>query len=713
MPGVEGQTGPPLATAAHARARTVRLFAQLRRSLLFKITLATGAVWAIAAFPLLLGQAPWPWFGAFRLIFTVALFLLLVRVVLLLAAETLWLLRNRLILAYVFMGVVPVLLIAGMLGIGAYMFYGQYAAYLLVNELNQRTRNVGAVNTLTLRELDRNPNRVGDAASLAHYYASYYFPHFGGVRTYAYDAAGKPLSRPARRFGPLGGWLKPSFRGLIATRQGYAMAGFGESKSKQPEQVLTWYVIERHMIGAMARPVGQVSIGQSGFVSFVNVGNASETGPAPVLRSTAPLPPATSVFDIKITSLAFIPVTDWTTGQQRMVIATITTRPSILNDELFATFQQSGQSPSQASRWPLVVMAVIGVGFLIIEVFSFVAGVRLTRSITGAVNDLYIGTEHVNRGQFEHRIPVRSRDQLAALEISFNNMTASIQRLLEEQRQKQRLESELNIAHEVQAQLFPRTPPQVAGLEIAGRCLPARVVSGDYFDFVQLSPTRVSLALGDISGKGISAALLMATIVAAVRAYRPSASERMVRAAAAGGGSGNHGEEPEAGPAMLLERLNQQLYHSTPPEKYATIFYADYDANTRMLRYSNAGHLPPALLGRGGVRRLDRGGMVAGLFENVQFEESVVEMAPGDLLAAWSDGITEPENEYGVEFGEARLLQILESHRARPLSEILQSVLAAVREWSGAAEQADDITLILARVGSSTPDMASVPADAF
>jgi sigma-B regulation protein RsbU (phosphoserine phosphatase) len=698
MPGVEGQTGPPLATAAHARARTTRLLAQLRRSLLFKITLATGAVWALAALPLLLGQPPWPWFGLFRIVFTVALFLLLVRVALLLTAETLWLLRNRLILAYVFMGVVPVLLIAGMLGIGAYMFYGQYAAYLLVNELNQRTHSVGAVNTLTLRELELHPNRAGDAAGLAHYYASYYFPRYGGVRTYAYDAAGKPLSEPARRFGPLMGWVKHPFLGLIATANGYAIAGFGESKSKQPEQVLTWYPVARRMLDAMARPVGEVSIGQSGFVNFANVGNASETGKAPVLQSAAPLRPASSYFDIKITSLAFVPVTDWATGGQKTVIATITTRPSLLNDELFASFQQGRQSPSPASRWPLVVLEVIGVGFLIIEVFSFIAGVRLTRSITGAVNDLYVGTEHINRGQFEHRIPVRSRDQLAALEISFNNMTASIQRLLEEQRQKQRLESELNIAHEVQAQLFPRTPPRVPGLEIAGRCLPARVVSGDYFDFVQLSPTRVSLALGDISGKGISAALLMATIVSAVRAYQPSASERLVRAAAAGGGHGDGQGEPDAGPAQLLERLNQQLYHSTPPEKYATIFYAAYDADARQLRYSNAGHLPPALFGATGVRRLDRGGMVAGLFENVQFEESVVALEAGDLLAAWSDGITEPENEYGVEFGEARLLQLIESHRGRPLNEILHTVLAAVREWSGAEEQADDITLILARV---------------
>ncbi|MGH9480063.1 MAG: PP2C family protein-serine/threonine phosphatase, partial [Terriglobales bacterium] len=588
------------------------------------------------------------------------------------------------------------------------------AAFLLVTDLNLRTKNVGAVNTLTVRELERNPSRADDAAGLSAYYASYYFPRgFGGVRTYFFDANGQPETSASRRFGPLSPWLVKSdprgegFVGLIATRTGYAVASYGSTSGAKPERVLTLYRLGRTNLDSLAKAEGQVSLGRSGYVDLDSSGAAAAGQAPPALASTRPLPAASSLFDIHITSLAFIPVTEWATGKGRTVLATINTRPSLLNDQLFASFQSSSDAPLQVTRWPLLLLGVIAVGFLIIETFAFFAGVRLTRTITGTVNDLYVGTEHVNRGDFDHRISVRTRDQLAALAISFNNMTGSIQRLLVEQRQKQQLEGELSIAHEVQTQLFPRLPPVAAGLEIQGRCLPARVVSGDYYDFQQLSPDRVCLALGDISGKGISAALLMATIVAAVRAYQPGTAELALPAAAGGGGAAGHADgngdgNGDGDPARLIARLNRQLYFSTPPEKYATLFYAIYDRQRRELRYTNAGHLPPVVLGAHGRRRLDRGGMVVGLFEEASFEDSVIALEPGDLLAAWSDGVTEPENEYGVEFGEARLLQILEANRQRPLSDIISNVLSAVAEWTatgtdGAGEQADDITLLLAR----------------
>lgn len=698
MAPTENPTGPPQATAAHARARTARLFLQLRQSLLFKATLGIGALWLITGLPLLLGHAPWPWFGLLRVAFSIALFLLLVRVVRLLATETLWLLRNRLILAYVFMGVVPVVLIGAMLAIGAYMFYGQYAAFLLVNQLSQRTRNVGAVNTLTVRELDRHPERASDGPSLSSYYASYYFPRgFGRVHSYFYNDAGQPDSAAAKDLGRLGAWLKDGFLGLVALPQGYAIASFGDTAGGPggvgKQRVLTLYGLNSANLDAIAESLGQISLGELGTGADTQVIPAG----APGLASLQPLRPRSSLFDIQITSWAFIPITDWRTGAQGDAIATINTRPSLLNDQLFSSLP-SDRSPL-AARWPLYLMGAIAVGFLIIEAFSLVAGIRLTRTITSAVNDLYVGTEHVNRGNFEHRIPVRTRDQLAALEISFNTMTSSIEHLLLSQREKQKLENELTIAHEVQAQLFPRVPPRVQGFEVLGRCLPARVVSGDYFDFLQLSPTRVSLALGDISGKGISAALLMATIVAAVRAYQPSLADMAVAAVAGSTARPRTAvAEDEADPALLLQRLNNQIFHSTPPEKYATMFYAVYDGERRELRYTNAGHLPPVVVGDGGPRRLEQGGMVVGLFENVTFDVGVVKLEPGDLLAAWSDGITEPENEYGVEFGEPRLIQLLEANRRRPLPEIMATVLGGVHDWSGTAEQADDITLMLARV---------------
>ncbi|HEY7839694.1 MAG TPA: SpoIIE family protein phosphatase [Terriglobales bacterium] len=711
-------SGPPLATAAHARARTARLFGRLWHSVLFKITAVCGVLALATGLPVAWGGAPLAWFGPFRIAFSVAIFALLARVVYLLASETLWLLRNRLILAYVFMGVVPVVLIGGMLAIGAYMFYGQYAAFLLLSSLNDRTHNVGAVNNLTLRELALHPERLSEGQNLSSYYASYYFPRgYGGVRSFFYSSAGQPASPDARYFSGLRAWMttaRDGFTGLVAMPHGYDIASVGSSAGSgggaQDVRVVTLYPLNQHNLDTLAAPLGRITLGQSGFVHVAVRPplDADSVGPAPILTSSAPLRAAHSLLDIKIATFAFLPVTDWQTGKQLTVVADIDTRPTLLNDILFTSLSSSNSG--DGVRWPLLLLAVIAGVFLIIEAFSLVAGIRLTRTITGAVNDLYVGTEHVNRGDFNHRIPVRTRDQLAALEISFNTMTASIGRLLQEQRQKQRLESELTIAHEVQAQLFPHVPPRMAGLEIAGRCLPARVVSGDYYDFVQLSPTAISLALGDISGKGISAALLMATIVSAMRAYQPRQIDAAVSAAASGTDSvptpaaaspdppSALADDPTPDPAVLLTRLNHQLFHSTPPEKYATMFYAVYDGARRELRYTNAGHLPPAVIGAHGTRRLERGGLVVGLFEDVSFDSGTVQLEAGDLLAIWSDGITEPENEYGVEFGEARLLQLLQHNRQRPLHAILTEVLAAVHDWSGAQEQSDDITLVLARV---------------
>jgi len=153
----------------------------------------------------------------------------------------------------------------------------------------------------------------------------------------------------------------------------------------------------------------------------------------------------------------------------------------------------------------------------------------------------------------------------------------------------------------------------------------------------------------------------------------------------------------EFSPALLVGLLNQQLYRSTPAEKYATLFLSNYDGNSRRLTYTNAGHLPPVLIGHdGSVRRLDCGGTVVGLFGDLSFEESTVELHQGDLFLAFSDGITEPENDFG-EFGEERLIDLVRDHCHQPLPRITEIVTAAVDDWIGGREQPDDLTLVLAR----------------
>jgi sigma-B regulation protein RsbU (phosphoserine phosphatase) len=395
------------------------------------------------------------------------------------------------------------------------------------------------------------------------------------------------------------------------------------------------------------------------------------------------------------------PATDWTKGEKSRALVRVTTRPSVLNRRVFTDLGEVGSAV-------LILLSVVAIAFAIIELVALVIGVRLTRTITGSVGALYRATQHINRGDLAHRIRVQSNDQLASLEKSFNSMSESLERLLEEQKEKQRLENELAIAQEVQAQLFPRDPKSVESLELHGVCKPARTVSGDYYDFISLGEERVGIAVGDISGKGISAALLMATIHSAVRVFElgamPERGELVAAGAAAVAAASvqaprwSVATEHLESPAEVLALLNRHLYHSTPPEKYATLFLGIYDGESRKFIYSNGGHLPPFVIHDSGeVRKLETGGLVIGLFPEIVLEEEEVRLAPGDVFVAFSDGVTEPENEFG-EFGEERLLDLLRSNRHLSLERISDIVMAAVQDWIGENEQPDDVTLVLARV---------------
>jgi sigma-B regulation protein RsbU (phosphoserine phosphatase) len=278
------------------------------------------------------------------------------------------------------------------------------------------------------------------------------------------------------------------------------------------------------------------------------------------------------------------------------------------------------------------------------------------------------------------------RDQLAALGESFNSMMQSVSTLIEEQRQRQKLENELSIAQEVQRQLFPHTLPKLHGIEIEAICRPARVVSGDYYDFIRISPTRLAIAVADISGKGMSAALLMANVQAALRSdvlrYR-------------NGQPGIRQEQIDT--AEIVSHLNLHLFRNTSDERYATVFFGVYDTVTRQLHYTNAGHLPPIYISGGKVRRLETGGMVVGLFNDVPFEQGAVEIEHGGMLVAYSDGLIEPENVYGEEFGTERLIEVAARNKDQSSHAIAEAMIRASEEWSGSPEQADDMTLIVMR----------------
>src|SRR5271165_1406797 len=242
---------------------------------------------------------------------------------------------------------------------------------------------------------------------------------------------------------------------------------------------------------------------------------------------------------------------------------------------------------------------------------------------------------------------------------------------------ERRAARELEIAKQVQARLFPQLQPQLRTVEYAGICLQARQVGGDYFDFLNLGPQRLGLIIGDVSGKGIAAALLMANLQASLRSQSALAFE-----------------QPEA----MLRSVNRLFFDNTGDSSYASLFFAEYDDATRRLRYANCGHLSGLLLrSDGNLERLDSTGTLLGLFEEWECSMREQELFPGDVLALYTDGITEASSGLGEEFGERCLVEALRQHRQLSCQALLTAIVDEVRRFSP-QEQHDDITAIIAKV---------------
>ncbi len=235
----------------------------------------------------------------------------------------------------------------------------------------------------------------------------------------------------------------------------------------------------------------------------------------------------------------------------------------------------------------------------------------------------------------------------------------------------------MEIARQVQRQLFPQRLVELKTLEYAGACNQARSVGGDYYDFVELGPGRVGLVLADVAGKGMSAALLMANLQASIRSRYSVSSEYL---------------------PQLLHSVNLLFYENTEPGGYATLFIGAYDDVSRRLLYANCGHNPPLVLHQdGSVERLAATATVLGVFAEWQCSTSEVTLTPGDLLVLYSDGITEARNDHEEEFGEARLRQVLQANRNLRAADLLKKLLEDVNQFS-AGKQSDDMTTIVARV---------------
>jgi serine phosphatase RsbU (regulator of sigma subunit)/catechol 2,3-dioxygenase-like lactoylglutathione lyase family enzyme len=249
----------------------------------------------------------------------------------------------------------------------------------------------------------------------------------------------------------------------------------------------------------------------------------------------------------------------------------------------------------------------------------------------------------------------------------------------EREERERRAAHEMAIAKQVQARLFPQRLPEVPTLNYSGLCIQARQVGGDYYDFLDLGPGKLGLVVGDVAGKGIAAALLMANLQGNLRSQHGVALDDL---------------------RGLLQSVNQLFYDNTPDASYATLFFGQYLSGVRRLRYVNSGHLPPLLIrGRGGVERLEPTATVLGIFRDWESDVAEVGLEPGDTLVIYTDGITEATNAIGEEFGQSRLSAVLCEHADLQPADLVRTVIDAIGEFAG-EDQQDDLTLVVARCRS-------------
>src|ERR1035438_8464361 len=650
--------------------------------------------------------------------------------------QLMWRLRNRLIVTYVFIGVIPIVLLVMMGILAGYLFGGQFATYVAMSDLQSELRHLESANrslAMQFRSLARS-EKLNE--QLAAEISSASDENFHNRVVSVWDGD-KPFvlssGRPAPGIEPvhISAAIQGDFAGFVVDGKRLHLRVVKHVEAGPHHLTVVSNVpVTPQLLRMATSQLGSVTVlppdedtkpeadtaqdsstgtpksspsSKKDAIAF-QAGNANQTvtlsGDMSSRVEAGRVPPPTNRFDVHIPFATRFSAIDWHTGKSMTGLILVDTRPSMLYATLFNALGDKAE---------IFLDGLVGIAifFGLIELIALFIGMRLSRSITKSVSELYVATQHVNSGDLAYRIKVRTQDQMAALEQSFNSMTHSLSNLMKEQKEKQRLEGELAIAHEVQTLLFPADLSGLTTLEVHGVCRPARTVSGDYYDFIPMREDKLVLAVGDISGKGISAALLMATVHAFVRAYSLEPERTLASVALdvgpprnsilpmyyRGDGSG----DSELAPGLLMATLNYQLYRSTPPEKYATMFLGCYDAASRSLTYSNAGHLPPLVLSNSGqVRRLATSGTVVGLFDGMSYDESTIGMEPGDMFVAYSDGVTEPENEFG-EFGEERLIELIQRHRDQPLARISEIVTGAVTDWIAGGEQPDDVTLVLAR----------------
>ena len=357
---------------------------------------------------------------------------------------------------------------------------------------------------------------------------------------------------------------------------------------------------------------------------------------------------------------------------KQTILLTIQVNISTILRELF----------SEKNPLSLVVMITLfslAALMFFLETFVLIFGVRITTGITSAVKTLHRGTRRIAEGDLDTKIIIPSEDELGDLATSFNAMAGAVKKGREEAIERERLERELETARQIQEKLLPHEMPQLPGFEIAGISLPSQQVGGDYFDFLDMGTGQLGIAIADVSGKGIPAALLMANLQASLHA-------QVIKKGTV---------------AEVASRMNSLLVKSTDTHMFATFFYGILDQVKSTFTSTNAGHNPPLLFREDGkIKRLEAGGLVLGFLPDQKYTQQTVKIKQGEVVVLFTDGITEaagPSLEKISEnlFGEERLIEVIRASLAKSAVEIQAAILQAISNHTGNVPQYDDITLVV------------------
>ena len=656
----------------------LRTFARtLPRSWPGRFVLA-GATAKILLFPFVTdGESALAWLDVCAsLALAIGLGHILSRSVARLRRRLLWRVRRKLILSYVFIGFVPVLLVV--------------AFFIVAGAMSV----LSASSEVVRRELDRVVADVRVAAV-----------HIGARLSSGMEASAA--------LEPLAGTLRlPGASALVLGQTGGGVAAVAGpwNHLPRPERVPEWveeplfaglvtvgpqWPLTIRAVAREERPgVGAVIIDvplDAAVQQRIEAATGVALEPFGALSADDALDPARLASAAGLAWVVFLDPVDWATGAEEAGSLFIRVPAVKFPDQ----FLGAGAGPEELSvrYFFLVLLAVLGGLFLVIELAAFVMGLALARSITGSIHALSIGTDRIRRGDFSQRISIASGDQLGDLAESFNAMTASVEGLLHQAAEKKRLENELRLARQIQMSLLPRGPTSVPGLSVTAVCRPAREVGGDYYDFIRLGERRLGLLVADVSGKGTSAALYMAELKGLMLSL------------------GYIYESPR----QLLIEANRIMAGALDSRSFITMLYAVIDLEAGTLTYARAGHTPLIYASQNGARRVVRilapDGLVLGLhgFER-QFvellEEHHLAVRPGDVAVLFTDGVTEAMNENDDLFGEERLARLLGEDRDGSSESLHERILRDIDDFVGAAAQHDDMTMVLLRIDELGPDDA-------